>query len=292
MTFSSSLLGKEYPLAEGLVPTPADAQAYRDALGWLAPTPPAASTTENDAGYQEVPTPWLAARCLSLQCAPLLDPAHTVDLMRFSLVAFGWRAAGPIATLAPLSARARVAEVEARGGLHAMRVDCEVSSAQGEERLSARAGFAVRGARQKRAWLAERSLGADALAAFRDLPLLDEQRWQPPAGCGARLAAAVGDPNPIYADVEVARMAGLPGPLTPPFYLSCWVYEALNRRLGAQTRLVGMRCELDRPSLAGAPMTLEVRARDAHTWEFALWGADGAPLLKAGVAEFETGKGA
>lgn len=292
MAFSSSLLGKEYPLAGGLTATPSHIRAYREALDWLMPHP--ASHAAQPAEDGAVPPGWLAAQALALQCAPLLDPAHTVDLMRFALVEYALCIEEPLLVGSSMALEARVADVQTYAGGDAMRVECHARIAEsagsagsvaGTACLSASARFAVRGTRQKRAWLAERAISNEELATFRALPLIDEQRWQAPVERGARLAAALGDPNPIYADEDIARMAGLPGPLVPPFYLLCWVYEALAVQLGGASRIRALRASLDRPSLAGQPMTLEVRGREGQPLAFALWNPQGAALIRAGVAE-------
>jgi acyl dehydratase len=79
-------------------------------------------------------------------------------------------------------------------------------------------------------------------------------------------ADAIGDPNPLYQDEEVARAAGYPGLVAPPTYPAVLAANDRFRHsldLGTRSLLLGeQQFEYARPLVAGDRITVRSRVAD------------------------------
>jgi len=102
-----------------------------------------------------------------------------------------------------------------------------------------------------------------------------------------RYAQASGDHNPIHTDPEVARAAGLPGPILHGLCtLALTARDLVNRYCDADPGdLLSLSVRWARPVFPGSTLRLEVWEQGGGFLEFRVLGPDDKPVLVHGRAQ-------
>jgi acyl dehydratase len=106
-----------------------------------------------------------------------------------------------------------------------------------------------------------------------------------------RYAEASGDHNPIHVDVNVARMAGLPGIIVHGLCTMAFTSRVMIDKLcgGDPTRLKRLRVRFTKPVLPGQTITTKVWREGEKTgrmlYAYETLNPDGAAVIKGGIAE-------
>jgi acyl dehydratase len=109
-------------------------------------------------------------------------------------------------------------------------------------------------------------------------------------------AAASGDFNPVHVDAEVARAAGLPGPILQGMCTLAWLAEACTGFAGDPAALARLATRFSRPVAIGDTLTFEGRCAGVEggvaRLEIAARNQRGEDVLKGAEAEVRVGPGA
>lgn len=273
MPLDRGVIGRNYLQSEALEVSAEAAASFWEATGATAPVDEAVHPL------------WIATRVAGGMTAPLLDASLGIDLMRVGLSELEFHLCLPIRVGDALQVESTVTAIVETPAGEMMYIDTSCRDARREPVARLRHGVFVRAARKK-VWDAvsasERAIEAARFAAH---PEGHAHTFAVAPDQSQRFAVAAGDPNPIYTDDEVARMAGLPQLILQPLCVLAIAHNLLCAS-AARPPLRSLTARFAAPVRLTDTLTLCCRGMDdLGTW-FEMINQDHLPVLAAGRAEW------
>jgi acyl dehydratase len=221
----------------------------------------------------------------------MTDADLHADLLRLLHVAQDIEFLAPIRAGDLIAATGKIASIETHQNGETMALELEARNARGEAVTRIVFTVFIRGRRAKAAADEANPHEAKSEAdSVRGIPLVTVAQTIDPDQT-VRYAEASGDRNPIHVDVNVAKMAGLPGIIVHGLCTMAFTARVIVDGLcgGDPTRLERLAVRFSRPVLPGETITTRVwpagdrNGRRIFTYETC--NPDGLAVIRGGVAE-------
>ena len=216
----------------------------------------------------------------------MTDPEVHADLLRLLHVAQDIEFLAPIRPGDSITSAARIASIETHQSGESMALELEARNASGEAVNRTVFTIFIRGKRTTNSPAGARADNATVrgpqLIAVEQTIDLDQT---------SRYAGASGDLNPIHVDVNVAKMAGLPGIIVHGLCTMAFTAKVMVDHLcdGDPARLKRLAVRFSHPVLPGETITTKVWPvgdRNAcRAYEYETYNRDGLAVIRDGIAE-------